>query len=135
MRRYRFTLLAGMALVLCAAFPSFSQQSAPAEDIKLAYFPEKVVIYKHSAHAEVDCKTCHHTWDGAATMQKCSDSGCHDSFDRQDKSERSLYNAIHGKGTATNSSCVQCHRIEAGKNPDKKKELTGCIDSYCHPKP
>lgn len=134
MRRYLFTLMASVVLVLFVAFPSISQQAAPAEDITLAYFPEKVVIYKHSAHAGIECGTCHHTWDGAAAMRKCTDSGCHDSFDRQDKSERSLYNAIHGKGKDTIPSCVQCHRDEGAKNPDKRKQLTGCTDSLCHPK-
>ncbi len=132
MRKMIVSLFVSGALVLLFALPSISQ-TAPAEDITMAYLPKKTVIFKHSAHKELDCKKCHHMWEKEGDPRKCTTSGCHDVFDSKDKTEHNLYKTIHGKGSDAATGCLQCHKEEAKKNKDKKKELTGCAGSYCHP--
>jgi len=130
MKRIVFASLVCAALVLAVALPSLFAVDAPADGIKLAYFA-KVVTFNHTTHKAQDCKVCHHTWDGAAAIQKCSVAGCHDSMDKKDKTEKSLYNCIHGKGA--HPTCLDCHKQTAGADKDKKSALTGCKGSKCHP--
>lgn len=128
-----FTILCSACLVLAVALPSIFAEEAPTEAIELAYFPNLKVIFPHDKHADLQCEACHHMWDGKAAVQSCTDSGCHDVFDKKDKTEKSFYNVIHGKGTAEVQSCLGCHREEAKKNKDMRKQLTSCKGSGCHP--
>lgn len=127
------TALACASMVLAFALPSLFAEDAPADPVKMAYFPEKVVEFPHEKHAALECQECHHMWDGKSAVQPCGDSGCHDVFDKKDKTEKSLYNAMHGKGTDQLSTCLTCHREEAKKNKDLRKQLTSCKGSGCHP--
>ncbi len=128
-----FTLLACMAFVLACALPSLFAVDTPGAPIKLEYFPNKIVMFPHDKHAALDCKKCHHKWNEKDIIKPCGDSGCHDVFDKSDKSEKSFYNIVHGKGSADMQSCLACHRQEAGSDKDKKKAMTGCKGSGCHP--
>jgi hypothetical protein len=133
MKRSLLTALACAALVCVVGLPALMAQDAPTAETIMEYFPDKVVTFKHSTHQDVECTQCHHMWDGDGPIQKCSDDGCHNSFDRKDKSVSSLYQIIHSKGE-TVSSCLSCHREEAGDDRDKMREMAGCRGSVCHPK-
>lgn len=123
-------LLAGMLLASAPA----SAMDAPAAPLKLAYFPNKVVMYPHAAHAKLECKQCHHKLDAAGNPQKCSAKGCHDVFDKKDKSEKSFYRIVHDTKLETMQSCLMCHKAEGAKlDKAAKKALTGCAKSRCHP--
>lgn len=127
-------LTAGVcALIVCAfALPNLYAVDAPADGIKMAYTASPVV-FNHSTHKSADCTACHHTWDGSSEVKKCTTSGCHDNMDKKDKSVHSYYQTVHGKGGAV-ATCVSCHKdfVKAG-NKDRKKELTSCKKSACHP--
>ena len=120
------------ALFVCAfALSGLMAADAPADGSELAYLPSKTVIFNHSSHAALDCAACHHKWDGSSAVQKCTSAGCHDVFDKKDATVNSLYWIIHKSGQA--NSCLNCHKETAGADKDKKKELTGCSKSKCHP--
>ncbi len=132
MSRYVFALVTALVLAAWVAAPALHAADAPADGTKLAYL-SKVVVFNHSAHKAQDCKTCHHKWDGAAAIQKCTTAGCHDVFDKKDKTDKSLYAKIHGKSSSTMLGCVECHKKAAGDDKEKAKELAGCAKSKCHP--
>lgn len=123
-----------IACGMCAAFVSAlalgNLVAADAPDgIKMAK-TKQPVVFNHSTHKEVkDCKECHHE---GKDNQKCSDAGCHDILDKADKSPKSYYVAIHSM-TAKKASCLACHKKAAGDDAEKKKALTGCKGSKCHP--
>lgn len=108
------------------------QPAPPDQPLRLEYL-KKAVDFPHAPHTGAACVTCHHTWTGSEPMPKCSDSGCHDVMDPKDKTVRSFYNMVHGRGSEAVSSCLACHKEEAKKQPEKRKELTGCVKSACHP--
>lgn len=120
------------ALVCAFGLASLHAADAPADGLKMEK-TKNPVTFNHSAHASIDCKECHHKWDGAGAVQPCYASGCHDKLDRKDKSEHSYYKAMHGRGK-TVSSCLSCHKEEA-KKMDKaaKKAMKSCRKSKCHP--
>jgi len=119
------------ALVCFCALPVLNAADAPADGLKMAN-TGKPVTFNHSTHASVDCKACHHKWDGAGAVKKCSTAGCHDKFDKKDKSVNSYYQAIHNKKPQGTQSCLSCHKDAAGSDKDKKKALTACKGSACH---
>lgn len=130
-----FPWLAVAALMLLAA-PLHAAMSAPSAPLKLAYFPNKVVMYPHSAHAEFKCVKCHHEPDANGNPQKCTTSGCHDVFDKKVKSPESFYQLAHARTKADPMSCLGCHKEQAKAqkwDKEKKKALTGCSKSKCHP--
>jgi hypothetical protein len=133
MKRTLSVCLLSAALV-AAAWTLALAAEAPKTPSKLAYFPAKVVTLKHETHKAVDCKVCHHEPDFAkGKVKKCSEKGCHDSMDKNDKSEKSLYQAFHKKG-GKNKSCLECHTAEAEKlDAEKGKALKSCAKSVCHP--
>ncbi|MFW5837529.1 MAG: cytochrome c3 family protein [Desulfovibrionaceae bacterium] len=130
--RICFALLA----VLATAGLVWASQQPPQQPLKLSYFPDKVVEFGHTPHTgtlSLDCAACHHEKvDGE--IVKCSTSGCHDVFDRRDRSEASFYNMVHGRGSAEVQSCLACHKDAArGKDRDEARRLTSCKGSACHP--
>ncbi len=125
----------GAVAILAAALtvPALAEQPAvPEGPIKMEYV-KKVVTFDHKDHEEIPCGSCHHPVDGKETFEKCATAGCHDKLDQKDKSVNSFYRAMHDK-KGKFQSCVACHTEEAKKNPAKKKELTSCNGSSCHPK-
>lgn len=129
------------ALLSLVAAPSLFAVDAPGDDLVIKA-PEgmkvkdkggkpgklqKEVPFPHSKHATVDCKQCHHTWDGAAAMQGCTDAGCHDSLEFRSKENakdvKLVENAYHGQ-------CIDCHK--ALKKDKKPTGPTAC--GKCHTK-
>lgn len=108
------------------------QPTPPQNPLPLQYL-KKTVDFPHLPHTGLTCVSCHHTWDGESVMPKCTNSGCHDVMDPKDKSVQSFYKVIHGRGSKDVASCLSCHKVEAKKQPDKRKYLTGCTQSACHP--
>lgn len=127
-------VLSCAALLLAVALPSLYAVDSPSDPIEMAYLPSKTVMFPHTPHKDFECQKCHHKWDGKSDIVACASSGCHDSFDKKDRSEKSLYNMIHGKGSDTQMSCLACHKEQAGKDKDKRKKMLSCMGSACHPK-
>ena len=105
------------------------------------------VEFPHSTHFTLDCKTCHHKWQGDKAIQTCSTSGCHDVAESPIKAGKGTVDrdqAILYYKTAFHDMCIGCHREMRRINKElemsyKKldQELprtgpTGCIQ--CHPK-
>ncbi|MFV0423654.1 cytochrome c3 family protein [Oleidesulfovibrio sp.] len=129
----RKSLFAVMVLALVAAFSlPVIAADAPADGLKMEQ-TKMPVIFNHSAHADYKCVDCHHLVDGKESFAKCSTAGCHDNFDKKDKSVHSYYKIMHDRKAADVPTCISCHNEVAGKDKDKKKELTGCKKSKCHP--
>lgn len=120
------------AMVCFWAVAGVSAVDAPADGLKMEK-TKKPVVFNHSTHTSADCQTCHHTWDGAAPIKSCAAAGCHDNFDKKDKSVHSYFKATHNRRAKEVPSCVSCHKKTAGKDRDLKKKLTGCRKSVCHP--
>ena len=131
MKRAVFVFLSCATAAFLFAAAAMAAQS-PADGLKLAK-TSKNVVFNHSAHKKADCKECHHTWDGAGAVKKCSDAGCHDSLDKADKSVKSYYQAMHQKG-GKQSTCLSCHTDVADKmDKEAGKKLKSCAKSVCHP--
>jgi hypothetical protein len=106
------------------------------------------VEFPHSRHfISVDCKSCHHTWEGPEIIKTCTTSDCHEITVSPTKSAKSGVDpniAILYYKTAYHQMCIGCHkeiRIQNKKLEASFKELketltnpgpTGCI--LCHPK-
>lgn len=132
-----FIVVAVMAMVCALALPSLHAVDAP-DGIMLDHFKAEknnlVVPFNHSTHADLECTECHHMWDGSSEIQGCTTEGCHDVMDKKDKSANSWYKVTHDRRTEL-SSCVGCHKeLDVVKSDKaKKKELTSCRGSACHP--
>lgn len=127
-----FSMMLACAAIVCFCAVAAMAAQAPADGLKMAK-TSKNVVFNHSAHKASDCKECHHTWDGAGAIKKCSDAGCHDVFDKADKSVKSYYQAMHNK-KAKLSTCVSCHTDAAAKlDKEAGKKLKSCAKSVCHP--
>ena len=126
-------ILGSLALLMLAlALPALAAKpEVPADGLKMEK-GKQPVVFNHSTHKEVKCGQCHHKVDDKENFQKCGTAGCHDSMDRKDKSPKGYYNAMHGKNLKF-TNCMTCHLEVAAKMPDKKKELTACKQSKCHP--
>lgn len=106
------------------------------------------VEFPHSRHfASVDCRTCHHTWQGTEIIKSCATSECHDVAVSPTKSEKGSVNpdlAIRYYKAAYHQMCIGCHKEIKIQNKQLEasfKELketltipgpTSCI--VCHPK-
>lgn len=92
---------------------------------------KKSVMFPHSAHAKNECNECHHPVEGVDHYEKCATAGCHD--DLSGKQPPALYAVMHNKKGLKFQTCQFCHVKVVADNPDRKKELTGCKGSKCHP--
>ncbi len=126
---YRILVL--VAFLLCvgkayaaAPIPNDMLLSAP-ESITAKKAPVQFPHGKHS-NAGLECKTCHHKWDGKSEMLKCSSAGCHDQPSK--KADMSFYKAFHA--SKAKQSCVGCHK--AAKKQGNTVAPTSC--RQCHPK-
>ena len=119
-----------LSLVLAA--PALASQPAVPDKPLEFKGSKKTVIFNHSTHTTVECVVCHHNVDGKPNYQKCATSGCHDDLTGR-KGVKSLYAAVHTKKGLKQETCLSCHTKLATEQPDKKKELTGCAKSKCHP--
>lgn len=87
--------------------------------------PRMYVIFNHSSHKDVACRTCHHEGLPENRYAPCTSEGCHSLQGASSRNPMSVYMAYHAHGT--DRSCYGCHKQLAGKYPDFK----GC--SPCHP--
>ena len=106
------------------------------------------VDFPHSTHfASVDCRTCHHTWQGTEIIKGCATTDCHDVTVSPTKSGKGGSNpdlAIRYYKTGYHQMCIGCHKeikIQNIQLETSYKELketltipgpTSCIQ--CHPK-
>ena len=116
----------GFALFALAA----DKPTAPPDGLKLEKMKQPVV-FNHSTHSKGECVTCHHPVAGNTDFRPCATAGCHDVFDRKDKTEKSYFSIMHGKDLK-HPSCISCHVRFAGDDPEKKKKLTACKNAACH---
>ena len=119
---------------LAFALPaSAAQPDVPSDGKKMAR-TRQAVTFNHSTHQKgMQCGDCHHPVNGREEYGKCAGAGCHDSMDRKDKSAKGYYHVMHAKSGAKFATCASCHTQTAEKFPDRKKELTACRQSRCHP--
>ena len=118
-------LILGSALAWAAVDAPADLKLGPPEGMKAT---KTLVDFSHSKHdaANIDCVSCHHTWDSKSDIQSCSAAGCHNQKGK--KEVNSFYFAFHNKKSET--SCVGCHKV-AKKNGNKNVPV-GC--KSCHPK-
>ena len=106
------------------------------------------VDFPHSTHfASVDCRTCHHKWQGTEIIKGCATTDCHDVTVSPTKSGKDRSNpdqSIRYYKTGYHQMCIGCHKeikIQNIQLETSFKELkeklppsgpTGCIQ--CHPK-
>lgn len=106
------------------------------------------VEFPHSTHfASVDCRTCHHKWQGTEVITGCGTQDCHDLTVSPTKSGDDRSNpdlAIRYYKTGYHQLCIGCHKEIRAQNAQLEtshKELketltipgpTSCIQ--CHPK-
>jgi hypothetical protein len=124
-----FCMLAVLALPGLAA----QQPDVPADGLKMNKGGKKEVIFNHSTHKEQTCVTCHHPVEDKEDFRACTTAGCHDNLDPKDKTPTAYNQVIHNKKNPKFQTCVSCHEKVAGDDKDKKKALTACAKSKCHP--
>ncbi|MDL2285417.1 cytochrome c3 family protein [Desulfovibrio sp. OttesenSCG-928-F07] len=125
-------LLGLMLLISAFAITAIAAPTAPADGYKMAK-TKKPVVFNHSTHTAIKCAECHHPVNGKEDYRACSTAGCHDNMDQKDKSINSYYQAMHKAKGAKFDTCISCHNKVAGADKDKKKALSGCAKSKCHP--
>lgn len=130
-------LLFGCGTLLAAALsaPALATPPAVPSEPLTMNLTKKPVVFDHAQHSNVECASCHHQVDGKENYQKCSTSGCHDVLGAKDKSVHSYYRIAHDRKIAASyNSCLSCHSEVIKHLPDKKKAMTSCVGSSCHPK-
>ena len=92
---------------------SMAAPQVPADGLDFAG-SKKTVKFNHSTHAKEACETCHDDLTGK-------------------QPPKSLFAVVHSKKELAHQTCMTCHVKAAGDDAAKKKELTGCKGSKCHP--
>ena len=82
------------------------------------------VVFNHSSHKKVACRTCHHEGLPGNRYASCTNEECHSEKGASNRDPMSVYMAYHAPDT--DRSCYGCHKPLAGKYPGFK----GC--SPCH---
>lgn len=131
----KLLLIAVCGACVCAlTLPALAAPKAPAGDAKI-FVPKGYTLTKaavplnHEKHKAIECKDCHHTWDGkAAEVGKCGQDGCHANTAAENKTGKdSYYMAFHAP--ASKHSCVGCHK--AAKAAGGASGPVVC--NKCHP--
>lgn len=131
----KFTLVSLLCAALAVAFvmPSFAAPKCPSGGMAIhkpagLKLTKAEVKFNHDQHKALDCKTCHHKWDGKAEkVGGCADAGCHDNITSKKPGENSYYNAYHDM--KSQHSCIGCHKTT--KAGGKKSGPANCNE--CHP--
>jgi hypothetical protein len=106
------------------------------------------VEFPHSVHfASVDCRTCHHKWQGTEKIMGCGTTDCHDVTVSPTKSGEGRTNpdlAVRYYKTAYHQLCIGCHKEIRTQNIEletSRQELQGALTVpgptscvLCHPK-
>lgn len=113
-------LLAILSLAAFATVPALMAADAPKDAIKMmvpegAKASKPPVLFPHASHAALDCKACHHTWDGTSEMVACKASGCHDDVSTK-KGDRAYYLSYH---KTSKQSCLGCHKALKKEGAEK----------------
>ncbi len=127
MHRFILSTMTLSVLVLTAALAWAAVEAPP--ELKLAP-PEgmkatkALVDFSHTKHesANINCVTCHHTWDQKSEVQSCSVSGCHDQPGK--KGENTFYAAFHAKNS--DASCLGCHKEVKKQGKDVPVACKAC---------
>ncbi len=108
--------------------------TAPDDDLVINFIKGKSdrnlgVTFNHSSHSGYECSDCHHNMKKTGEPTSCAT--CHDNFEPvPTKGYKSYFKAMHYKrNNQKRPSCLGCHVREFGND----KEMTGCINSACHP--
>lgn len=86
--------------------------------------PRMFVIFNHSTHTSVKCRTCHHEGLPGNRFAPCTSEPCHSLQGASNRKPLSVYMAYHARDT--DRSCYGCHKSLSDKYPDFK----GC--QPCH---
>lgn len=90
--------------------------------------PLLAVVFNHSTHKKVKCRTCHHMEDNQGKrFVKCTIKECHSTPGARQRGPLSMFMAYHARDT--DRSCYGCHKMEAATHP----EFKGCRP--CHMSP
>ncbi len=130
-------LLSGslVALVMALAVPALAAPPAVPTGPLEMNLTKKPVIFDHAQHSKLECGACHHQVAGKENYQKCATAGCHDVLNPKDKTSRCYYRIAHNRKVADPyHTCLSCHAEVVKQLPDKKKAMTSCVGSSCHPK-
>ncbi len=120
-------------LMLCALTLLWSAPAAARPNLKNLGKPIELdsgtakrmyVIFNHSSHKSVACRTCHHMGLPGNRYAACTNPECHSLPGPAERKPMSVYMAYHAPDT--NRSCYGCHKPLAGKYPG----FHGC--SPCH---
>lgn len=85
------------------------------------------VVFNHSTHKSVKCRTCHHEGLPGNRYASCTNDECHSLKGASERDPMSVYMAYHAPDT--DRSCYGCHKPLSGKYPGFK----GC--QPCHKTP
>lgn len=126
----RLMLILAIALLGAMFVLPLSAADAPKDPITMTILEggkatKPPVIFPHAKHAALDCKACHHKWDGKAEITACKSAGCHDDVTVK-QGDTSYYLTYHKPGM---QSCLGCHKA-LKKEKAEKFGPTKCQD--CH---
>lgn len=94
-------------------------------DMTYGASPRLAVVFNHSSHKNVKCRTCHHMANAEGKrFVNCTTNGCHSIPGARQRSPESMFMAYHARGT--DRSCYGCHKMEAATHP----QFVGCRP--CH---
>lgn len=97
-------------------------------DMNYGSSPRFAVIFNHSTHKTVKCRTCHHiATENGKRFVKCTIEACHSIPGARQRDPLSMFMAYHARGT--DRSCYGCHKAEAATHP----QFVGCRP--CHMSP
>lgn len=127
----RFAVLFACTLLLSVLLPASEPEARynlkdldkPIE-LDAGKSPRMYVIFNHSTHKDMACRTCHHEGLPGNRYAPCTSEGCHSQPGASNRGPMSVYMAYHAQDT--DRSCYGCHKPLAGKYPDFK----GCRP--CH---
>ncbi|WP_319759809.1 cytochrome c3 family protein [Maridesulfovibrio sp.] len=135
MKKLLIACLCMMGIVFVAIGAGAQEDwTAPKDDLVINYIKgnspkDHGVVFNHSSHESYECVDCHHKTKKTGEPTSCAD--CHNNFEPVPvKGYKSYFKAMHYKRkNLKRASCLGCHVKEFGND----KEMTGCVNSACHP--
>lgn len=139
-------------LMLGSQLGAQEQMCVPMGEITIEPLVEEAkrseVVFPHAVHFSYACQECHHKWDGQASVQTCSTSGCHD-LEQAPKTEdgepvKDKLMSVRYYKEAYHDMCIGCHKRIKAQNKELEAKMasldeplpatgpTGC--NQCHPK-